>query len=89
MTKRHQNSPQSNLVPVEAQFLSYSAPRVGGDHGNEVVPRCNSKQYSTMLQGVPGASQMTIFKGLTELERGVSFHSQPKFSKIFAECHYL
>ena len=26
VTKRHQNSPQSNLVPVEAQFLSYSAP---------------------------------------------------------------
>ena len=55
--KRHQNSPQSNLVPLEAQFLSYSAPEY---HGNEVVPRCNSNQYSTMLQGVPGASQMTI-----------------------------
>ena len=57
VTKRHQNSPYSNLVPVEAQFLSYSAPEY---HGNEVVPRCNSKQYSTMLQGVPGASQMTM-----------------------------
>lgn len=57
LTKRHRNSPQSNLVPVDAQFLSYSAPEY---HGNEVVPRCNSKQNSTLLQGVPGTSQMTI-----------------------------
>ena len=60
---------RATSFPWKPSSSYYSAPEY---HGNEVVPRCNSKQYSTMLQGVPGASQIKDW-----MHRSRAFHFTP------------
>ena len=80
--KQSLEQPRSRGSPVPLLL----GPRVGRDHGNKVVPRYNSKQYSTMLQGVPGASQIKDW-----MHRSGAFHFTPNrnFRKLLLNFFLL